>query len=133
MPKPQRLRQRFDRDCGVAVFAAIAGVPYEQVCHDLPEAHEGAVSVDGWISWLEKRGFTVLRQNGCAASVVPCAHLVAVINSSEHCHWVYRDDEGDVHDPSSVFAAMPADHPTMKELSCYEYKVLTLSASKGRF
>ena|ERR1017187_7184737 len=127
LPKPQTLFQRCERDCGVVVFAKIAGVSYEEVCNDLPEAHLGTVSVDGWTGWLEQKGFKVLKQEGCPDNIVPCAHLVAPIDDRRYCHWIYRDAEGDIHDPAPSFAAMPADDPRMRNLSCYECKVLTIS------
>ena len=130
LPKPQMLRQRFDRDCGAVVFARLAGVSYEELCNDLPEAHLGTVSVDGWMAWLAQRGFKVVKQQGCPDGIVPCAHLVAPVDHRDYCHWVYRDSDGDIHDPSPTCAAMPADDPRMRNLSLYECKVLTLSVSR---
>lgn len=130
MPKRQSLHQRFDRDCGVVVFAAIAGIPYEEICQDLPEAHLGTVSVTGWQAWLTQRGFEVLKQDGCPDNIVPCAHLVALVENGDDCHWIYRDEEGNVHDPDPAFGAMPADDPRMRELLFYELRITTLSVLK---
>ena len=41
LPKPQTLRQRLDRDCGVPVFGKLVGVTYEEVLSELPSAHLG--------------------------------------------------------------------------------------------
>ena len=130
LPKPQCHFQRHERDCGVVVFAALAEVPYEDVLSDLPEAHLGTVSVDGWERWLEQRGFKVTRLDGCPADVFPCAHMVSPVDDIRYAHWVYRDGEGDIHDPAPSFQAMPADDPFMKELKMYDFKVLTISLSK---
>jgi hypothetical protein len=128
LPKPQRLCQRFERDCGVCVFAELAGVSREEILRDLPQAHLGTVSVDAWTEWLEKKGWAVLRQQECPDDIVPCAHLVG--RSNTDFHWIFRDAEGDVHDPSPVFTAMPADDPRMKSITFYPLKVLTLSISR---
>jgi hypothetical protein len=130
LPKPQRHFQRDERDCGVAVFAALAGLTYEEVLRDLPDARLGTVTVDGWKAWLEQRGFTVSHLVGCPDNIFPCAHLVAPVDDVTCCHWVYRDEEGDIHDPSPVSRAMPADSAWMKNLSMYKCKVLTLSVSR---
>jgi hypothetical protein len=118
LPKPQMLQQSSERDCGVPVFAALTGIAEDEIRHDRPEAHHGKLSVDGWIGWLEEKGFTVLRQVGCPDSIVPCAHLVAPDNPRDHTdtHWIFRDKDGDIHDPSPVFGAMPADDPRMKSI-----------------
>jgi hypothetical protein len=130
LPKPQRLFQRYDHDCGVVVFAELAGVSYEDVLADLPDAYLGTVSVDGWTAWLDGKGFTVLRQQECPQEILPCAHLVSPVPDDKYCHWVYRDSAGDVHDPSGTFRAMPADDPFMRNLSYYDFKLLTVSVTK---
>jgi hypothetical protein len=129
LPKPQMLRQRSECDCGVVDFGKLAGVDYEDVCLDLPEAHLGTVSVDGWMNWLENRGHHVVKQQGCPTDVMPCAHLVAPFDDRRYCHWVYRDADGDIHDPAPSFAFMPANDSRMRDLTCYECMVLTLSIS----
>jgi hypothetical protein len=113
----------------VLVFAALADTSYEDVLADLPGAHLGTVTVDGWIGWLQGRGWTVTRQDGCPTDIVPCAHLVAPVPNPEYCHWVYRDSEGDVHDPTPVSLAMPADSEWMRNLKMYDHKILTVSVS----
>jgi hypothetical protein len=120
-PKQQELRQESDRDCSVPVFARLAGVSEDEVRRDLPQAALGKITLLQWISWLEKRGFKVLLCDGCPTDIAPCAHLVATHQPRN------RDAEGDVHDPSQVFAAMPASDPSMRNLSNYHQKVLTLS------
>ena len=130
MPKAQQHFQKTERDCGVAVFAALTGVGYDEILKDLPEAHLGTVTVDGWKRWLEGKGFVVTHRDKCPADIVPCAHLVAPADDTRYCHWVYRDADGDIHDPSAASAAMPADDPWMKELRAYECKVLTISLSR---
>ncbi len=128
-PKQQELRQESDRDCSVPVFARLAGVSEDEVRRDLPQAALGKITHLRWISWLEKRGFKVLLCDGCPTDIAPCAHLVATHQprNERDFHWVYRDAEGDVHDPSQVFAAIPASDPSMRNLSNYHQKVLTLS------
>lgn len=131
LPKPQKLGQKSERDCGVCVFAALAGVSEEELLSDIPDAHLGTVSVNGWIDWLQTKGFAVSRHEGCPTDVVPSAHLVAhVMYSEKDAHWVYRDEDGDVHDPSPVAMYMYADDARMKELSFYSMKILTLSVSR---
>src|ERR1035441_356067 len=131
LPKPQRLRQKHDRDCGVCVFAALAGVSEEEVLADLPDAYLGTGTVNGWRSWLESKGFTVSKHEECPADVVRCAHLVAnALYTKEDAHWVLRDEDGDVHDPSPVSMYMPADDERMRNLSIYAMKILTLSVSR---
>lgn len=132
LPKEQRLAQKSERDCGVSVFAELAQVPEEELLKELPEAHLGKVSVDEWIAWLETRGFDVLRRDGCPEDVVPCAHLVGPEQSYHPTdfHWIYRDADGDVHDPSPVPRAMPADDPRIRNLTLYGQKVLTISISR---
>jgi hypothetical protein len=131
LPKPQKLRQGSERDCSVPVFAALAGVSEDQVRRDLPRSHSGQVSVLEWMTWLEKKGLPVLKRDGCPSDIVPCAHLVASHPPRDHTdfHWIYRDADGDVHDPSPVFEAMPADDPRMRDLSLYTQQVLTISVS----
>lgn len=129
-PKPQGLKQRFDHDCGVVVFATLAGVSYEEVCNDLPDAPLGKVTVDGWIEWLKQRGFEILQRQGCPDDITPCAHLVALIDDKRLAHWVYRDAQGDIHDPAPTFSYFPADDPRMKTLSFFEIKVLTISVTR---
>ncbi len=77
LPKPQRLHQKQDRDCGVSVFAALAGVSEEELLAEVPGADRGTVTVNGWCAWLERKGFTVTKRKGCPAEIFPCAHLVA--------------------------------------------------------
>ena len=95
----------------------------------------GQVTVLQLIKWLEKRGFKVLRRDGCPTDIVPCAHLVGPDKPRDKWdfHWVYRDEDGDVHDPSLVSLAVAADDPTMKNLSLYARKELTLSVSSPQF
>jgi hypothetical protein len=97
---------------------------------DIPDAHLGTVTADGWHRWLTQRGFKVTQSNGCPADVLPCAHMVSPVHPWRDGHWVYRDEEGDVHDPSHATQAMPADSPFMKELQMYDYKNLTISVSR---
>jgi hypothetical protein len=131
-PKQQRLHQESERDCSVAVFAALTGLSKEVVCLDLPGAPLGVISVGEWIDWLKGRSFEVLQRTGCPDDRVPCAHLVGPLypgNQSDF-HWVYRDEDGDIHDPSPSAMYMPASHPSMRDLSAYSQKVLTISISR---
>jgi hypothetical protein len=98
----------------------------------MPHAALGQVSVLEWMDWLEAQGLAALKRDGCPSDVVPCAHLVASHPPRDHTHfhWIYRDADGDVHDPSPVFEAMPADDPRMKDLSSYHQQVLTISVSR---
>jgi hypothetical protein len=131
LPKPQKLCQRTERGCAVPVFATLAAIPDEQVLNELPHASEGMVTFDRWLGWLEEKGYEVLRRDGCNTDILPCAHLVANSPQSEKdFHWVYRDEDGDVHDPSPVSLAMPADHPWMRGLSGYNTKVCTISVTR---
>jgi hypothetical protein len=131
LPKLQRLRQKSERGCSVPVFAELTGVSEDGVRRDLPQADLGQVEVDQWVSWLEKRGFRVLKRDGCPTDIVPCAHLVAhnQPRDKSHFHWVFRDADGDVHDPSPGNLAMAADDERMKNLSLYPERVLTLSVA----
>lgn len=132
LPKPQILHQKYDRDCGVCVFAALVGISEEELCAEIPNAHLGMVTVDDWEKWLEGKGFEVTRREGCPDDVVPCAHLVSHgANTVEDFHWVYRDEEGDVLDPSPVNQYMPANDPRMRRLDGYAEKRLTLSVSRA--
>jgi hypothetical protein len=131
LPKPNKLHQKGTRDCGVCVFAELAGVSYEQVIQELPGADEGTVTVDGWIAWMKTKGINFEMREGCPADVVPCAHLVSnTMTSKDDFHWVLRDEDGDVHDPSPVAMYMPADDPRMRDLETYAFKKLTLSAKR---
>ncbi len=132
LPKTQELQQESERGCSVPVFARLAGVSEDEVRRDLPEAELGQVSVAGWVAWLEKRGFKVLKRDGCPTDILPCAHLVGPDNprDARDFHWVYRDGDGDVHDPSSVPRAVPADDARMRNLDLYGRKELTLSVSR---
>jgi hypothetical protein len=132
LPKQQELRQESDRACSVPVFARLTGVAEDQLLSELPQASDGDISVNQWITWLEGLGFTVLGRDGGPDDIVPCAHLVGphTPRSPKDCHWIYRDEHGDVHDPSHGLEAVPADHPTMRDLSAYSRKFLTLSVSR---
>jgi hypothetical protein len=131
LPKLQRLCQRTERGCSVPVFAALAGIPEDQVLRELPGADEGKVRLDRWLAWLEEKGCKVLRRDGSETDILPCAHLVGQNPRDESdFHWVYRDEDGDVHDPSPVSLAMPADHPWMRELSGYNTNVCTVSVTR---
>ena len=63
LPKPQILHQKYDRDCGVCVFAALVGISEEELCAEIPNAHLGMVTVDDWEKWL-----TVNRTARCRTS-----------------------------------------------------------------
>lgn len=133
LPKPQRLFQRFDRDCGVCVFGELAGVSYDQVLRDLPGAHLGNVRVDGWMQWLKDKGLSPLKCDGAPTDIVPCAHLVAskIMYSESDCHWIYRDADGDVHDPAPTYRAMWADDEKMRAVSFfYGQQICTISISQ---
>lgn len=69
LPTPQRLHQKHDRDCGVSVFAALAGVSEKELLADLPDAYLGTVTVDGWRGWLESKGSVVTKREGCPATL----------------------------------------------------------------
>lgn len=133
-PKQQMLRQKTDQDCSVPVFSALTGIPEDQICSELLLAPEQGVTVDGWMEWLTVKGLEPLKRQGCPDDIVPCVHLVGPSNpqAATHFHWVYRDSDGDVHDPHPSIAAMPADDPRMKELSIYGTKVLTISISSQK-
>lgn len=120
-----------ERDCGVPVFAALADVSEDDLCQDLPTARLGEVSVEKWQAWLEMKGFTVSRRDGGPSDVLPCVHLVALYNPEHErdFHWIYRDKDGDIHDPAPSFRYMPANDPRMRELEVYQVKVLTFSVS----
>jgi hypothetical protein len=131
LPVKNRLRQRGARDCGVCVFAELAGISYEQLLEELPGADYGTVTVDGWIAWLESKGRRVTKHEGCPADAGCCAHLVSnTFYSKEDVHWVYRDENGDVHDPSPVAEWVPANSELARTLETYSIKVLTLAVSK---
>jgi hypothetical protein len=133
LPKTQRLRQELERDCSVPVFAELTGVSSDEILRDFPHATIGRVTVEQWKAWLEKRGLTVVERDGCPSDIVPCVHLVATHEPRDNTdfHWIYRDEDGDVHDPSPVSGAVPADDPTMRDLTYYRGKILTLSVLKS--
>jgi hypothetical protein len=127
-PKQQMLRQFSDRDCGVPVFAALAGVSEESLLAELPQAQLGLVTVGQWEAWLKTKGLEIERLQGCPIDVVKCAHLLSEHQPRDErdFHWIYRDEDGDVHDPNFSFSAMPADDERMRELKSYPYTALTL-------
>jgi len=133
LPKPQKLRQESERGCAVPVFASLAGLSEDEVRRDLPQASLGRVSIIQWENWLKKRGFNVLRRDGAPTDILPCVHLVAPHPPRDitDFHWIYRDADGDVHDPSPAFEAMPADDLRMKNLSVYDKAELTLSVTSS--
>jgi hypothetical protein len=133
-PQHQMLRQKRDRDCSVPVFSALTGISEDEICRELPLAPEQGVTVDGWMDWLTAKGLEPLKRQGCPDDIVPCVHLVGPLypQARTHFHWVYRDAEGDVHDPHPSVAAMPADDPRMRDLSIYGTKVLTISISSQK-
>jgi hypothetical protein len=131
LPKMQSLHQKFDRDCGVCVFAKLAGMTEEGLRAELPDAHLGTVTVNGWEEWLRDKGFIVTQRDGCPNDIVPCAHLVSHgANTGEDYHWVYRDEDGDVLDPNPVNFYMPPGDARMRRLDVYSVKVLTISISR---
>ena len=115
------------------MFGALTGLSVEDICRDLPDARTGGVSVFRWESWLKGIGLVVLRRDGCPTDILPCAHLVTLDTprSFDDCHWVYRDEDGDVHDPSPVFEALDADTKWMRNLGSYEGKLLTISICRA--
>jgi hypothetical protein len=131
LPKPQMLRQKSERDCSVPVFARLAGIREEEVLRDLPGAAFGQVTVDGWKTWLDGRQFDVLQRDGCPSDILPCAHLVALHEPSdrEDFHWIYRDEDGDVLDPSPP-GPIPASDSRMRDLLYYSERRLTLSVRR---
>jgi hypothetical protein len=132
LPKPQRLHQKGERDCSVPVFAALTGLPEDQVRSEMPGAACGEVSVKDWMERLERKGFIVTKHQGCAADLCPCVHLVASTPQSlTDFHWIFRDKDGDVHDPSPVFTYMPADDPRMRSLEFYDRQELTLTVQRS--
>ena len=127
-PKPQTLRQKHERDWGVCVFAKLTGITEVELLKELPDAYLRTVSVDDWEAWLERKGYAVTRRPGCPDNIIPCAHLVGHgVYTREDAHWVYRDEEADVLDPSPVNQYMPADDPRMKRLNGYSEKILTIT------
>ena len=134
LPKQQKLRQETERGCSVPVFAALAGVSEDEVRRDLPDAELGLVDVVRWESWLATKGFKIQERDGGPADIAPCVHLVAPHRPRDKYdfHWVYRDEEGDVHDPSPVYAALGADDPRMKSLSVYGGNVVLTISVSGR-
>jgi hypothetical protein len=132
LPKAQRLFQLGERDCSISVFAALANVAESELINDLPGASRGEITVEGWEQWLRSRGLEPKRREGCPTDVLPCAHLVA--NSPRGIndfHWVYRDELGDVHDPSPVSSSLTADHPHMRELKSYDTHHLTITVGSS--
>lgn len=126
--KPQKLHQKHDRDCSVPVFAALTGLTEEEVLADLPNAALGLVTVDEWCEWLESKGFEVNKRDGCPDDIIPCAHLVAhVLEKADDPHWVFRDEDGDVHDPAEGY--VPANDERMRTLAFYSIKRLTLTVT----
>jgi hypothetical protein len=128
-PKQQNLRQESERGCSVPVFAKLAGISKDELLTQVPEAALGKVTHLQWKSWLETRFPSVVLLDGCPTDTVPCAHLVgpAYPGSPGDYHWIYRDSEGDVYDPSGQCDAMPADHPDMRNLVPFSTKVLTIT------
>src|SRR5579875_361717 len=128
LPKAQRLLQRGERDCGVFVFAELSGVPEQTIRDEMPGATLGEVSVQGWMTWLQEKGFQVTKREGCPNDIVPCAHLVANNPQSERdFHWVFRDADGDVHNPDPAFSCMSANDPRMRSLEFYDVHWLTIT------
>ena len=129
MPKMQRLYQDGERGCSVPVFAALAGVSTKDILSDFPFAAKGEISVIEWETWLENRGLNVLRRGGCQTDILPCVHLVANHpRGREDYHWVFRDKDGDIHDPSPVTQCLGANDPHMRNLRSYNVKELTITA-----
>jgi len=128
LPKGQRLHMQGRRDCGLRVFAELTHVPAEDIRRDLPMAFSGEVSVDGWLEWLKSMDFVPVKRDGCPDDILPCAHLVgpALCRDERDFHWVYRDECGDVHDPSLAYAICGANLPFMRELQG-RTKVLTIT------
>lgn len=112
-PKQQMLRQKTDKDCSVPVFSALTDISEDEICRELPLAPKQGVTVDAWMDWLAAKGLEPLKRQGSPDDIVPCVHLVGPTNPQAltHFHWVYRDAEGDLHDPHPSVAAMPADDP----------------------
>ena len=126
------LAQRDARDCSVPVFARLAGIPEEQFRNEMPRAQIGQISVDELVAWLELKCFQVLKRPGCPDDLLPCAHLVGNMPQSlSDFHWIFRDADGDVHDPSPVFQFFPADDPRMRALNFYSERVLTITVSSA--
>ncbi len=129
--KPQKLRQLSGRDCGVEVFSELAGSTRSELLNDLPSALDGTVRPDQWEEWLSSKGFTVTRHEGCEQYDLPCAHLVGNHPmSNSDFHWVYRDPDGDIHDPSPVLQIFCANDSKLRSLSFYDTKVLTISVKR---
>jgi len=127
------LRQKEDRDCSVPVFSKLARISEEELLLELPHAKAGQVDHHQWLEWLRGKNLGDVRMvEGCPTDLANCAHLVSAHQPRDQAdfHWIYRDEEGDVQDPSSCFAAMPADDPRMKSLEPYPFKVLTIVVSK---
>jgi hypothetical protein len=53
LQKPQILHQKYERDCGVWVFAKLAGISEEELLAELPDVNLGMVTVDGWRGGLK--------------------------------------------------------------------------------
>lgn len=130
-PTLQRLLQTSDRSCSVSVFASLACISEQEVEVDLPGAAHGEVSVEQWEQWLSSRGLRTQRLEGCPLEYVPCAHLVANFPQNlRDFHWVYRDENGDVHDPSPTTLTLGANHPHMRQLKSYDTHQLTIAIIK---
>jgi hypothetical protein len=122
----QSLRQEHERDCGVHVFAKLAGVSTGELLRELPEAING-VTVNTWEEWLRRKGLRVARYQPNEEYSLPCGHLVE--RAPNYYHWLYRDEDG-VQDPDPSFQFMPPNDPRMLNLACYAGLILTISVAR---
>ena len=125
-------KQKTDRDCAVCVFAALSGLPYEEIAADLPEAVTTGISADMCQSYFERKGFRVLRYGEEDATYTfPCAHLVgAPIYTHDVCHWVLQPDPNNIFDPSPCNFFFPND-ARMLNFSVWGRRILTLTLQRG--
>jgi hypothetical protein len=108
-------------DCGVSVFAELAGLSRDEILNEMPEALNG-LSADQAIAYLKRKGLPARNYPPNSSHPLPCAHLVL---SGGGYHWVYQAANGGIHDPSPVFEWTPPRTITLS--THYSAKILTIA------
>jgi|GEM_PF-5802754 len=124
--QPQMLRQRGNMDCGVVVFARLADLTEEEILRDQPDAFNGITDIQ-WESLLISKGRKVTRYRLGEAYPLPCAHLVETSHGSGRYHWIYRAEDGGVHDPSPAFEHCSPHWIKENFDTCYGALILTFA------
>lgn len=113
-------------DCGVVVFARLAGLTEEEIIRDVPDAFNG-ITHKQWEAYLISKGRQVTCYIAGVQYPLPAAHLVETSPGSSRYHWIYQAEDGGIYDPNPAFEFCPPHWIKENFDTCYGPLVLTFA------